>query len=222
MRCVDTGMGDSAANGRGCGANEVCDDGACVPCVAGLACTPTNSCHLGSTTCSTGKSTCLDRGVPDLSANGTPCGASGVCDAGSCACPAPDNCGTISDPLLGTISCGFCTGADTCGGGGVANVCGCTPLLTCPSPDNCGMISNGCGGAIDCGTCTPPQVCGVGGTPHVCGSCMPLTACPAPDNCGIISDGCGGTVNCGTCTGTQVCAVVVVDGGTAIVCVPGG
>lgn len=34
------------------------------------------------------------------------------------------SCGTISDGCNGTLACGSCTSPDTCGGGGVANVCG--------------------------------------------------------------------------------------------------
>jgi hypothetical protein len=34
------------------------------------------------------------------------------------------NCGTISDGCGGQLSCGTCTAPATCGGGGVANVCG--------------------------------------------------------------------------------------------------
>jgi len=34
------------------------------------------------------------------------------------------NCGTIPDGCGGTLTCGVCTAPQTCGGGGVANVCG--------------------------------------------------------------------------------------------------
>jgi len=37
------------------------------------------------------------------------------------------NCGTIPDGCGGTLSCGACTAPQTCGGGGVANVCGGAP-----------------------------------------------------------------------------------------------
>ncbi len=124
-------------------------------------------------------------------------------------CPAPDNCGTISDGCGGMLNCGTCTSPQTCGGGGTPNVCGCTPLTMCPAPDNCGMISDGCGGKISCGTSTSPNTCGGGGTPNVCG-CTPLTMCPSGDDCGTLSDGCGGTIACGTadgggCTAPQTC-----------------
>jgi hypothetical protein len=34
------------------------------------------------------------------------------------------NCGAVSDGCGGTLNCGTCTGGQTCGGGGAANVCG--------------------------------------------------------------------------------------------------
>ena len=40
-------------------------------------------------------------------------------------CPAQSkDCGTISDGCGGTLSCGACSGAESCGGGGLPNVCG--------------------------------------------------------------------------------------------------
>ena len=41
------------------------------------------------------------------------------------------NCGTISDGCGGTLVCGSCTAPQTCGGAGVANVCGLSPA---PAP----------------------------------------------------------------------------------------
>jgi Pro-kumamolisin, activation domain len=127
-------------------------------------------------------------------------GDAGILTNGCCTpitkCPAPDNCGTISNGCGGTISCGTCTAPQTCTG----NVCGCTPITSCPAGDNCGTVSNGCGGTINCGTCTAPQTC----TGNVCG-CTPITTCPAGDNCGTAPNGCGGTLNCGTCAAPQTC-----------------
>jgi hypothetical protein len=34
------------------------------------------------------------------------------------------NCGTLADGCGGLLNCGACTAPDTCGGGGLANVCG--------------------------------------------------------------------------------------------------
>ncbi len=86
------------------------------------------------------------------------------------------NCGTISDGCGGSLDCGTCAPSETCGGGGVANVCGvCTPTSCAAQGKNCGTISDGCGGTLDCGTCTAPQTCGGGGTANVCGSGASLT-----------------------------------------------
>src|SRR5206468_2119321 len=40
------------------------------------------------------------------------------------------NCGTISDGCGGTLTCGVCTAPQTCGGGGLANVCGASTVST--------------------------------------------------------------------------------------------
>jgi hypothetical protein len=41
------------------------------------------------------------------------------------------NCGSVADGCGGTLSCGTCTSPQTCGGGGVANVCGTTTTSSC-------------------------------------------------------------------------------------------
>jgi hypothetical protein len=116
-------------------------------------------------------------------------------------CRAGVDCGTIPDgDCTGfTLDCGTCTSPDTCGGGGVSNQCGCTPITTCPAGDDCGSVPDGCGGTLNCGTCTAPNSCGGGGTMNVCG-CTPTT-CSAAD-CGMTADGCGGTLDCGDCQPT--------------------
>ena len=64
--CLDTG---DVANGTSCGANQVCNTGACVSCTAGVACgTNPNPCVEGSTSCATGTSTCVNTAA--LIANG--------------------------------------------------------------------------------------------------------------------------------------------------------
>jgi len=122
-------------------------------------------------------------------------------------CPQPDNCGTISDGCGGTVSCGpACTAPQTCGGGGTANVCGCTPTVTmCPTGTNCGTVADGCGGTVSCGpACTAPQTCGGGGMVNVCG-CTPTTCTAQNAECGTISDGCGAMLTCPTCSGATTC-----------------
>jgi hypothetical protein len=95
-------------------------------------------------------------------------------------------CGA-SDGCNGQCSQGTCTPPNTCGGGGMVNVCGCTP--NCQGK-YCGA-SDGCNGQCSEGACTPPSTCGGGGTRNVCG-CTPN--CPA----GVCQtpDGCGGTCMC--------------------------
>src|SRR5262249_34707070 len=86
---------------------------------------------------------------------------------------AAENCGSIADGCGGTLNCGTCTAPQTCGGGGVANVCGaaaCTPTTCAAQGKNCGTIADGCGGTLGCGVCTAPQTCGGGGVPNVCGA----------------------------------------------------
>ncbi|MEA2559244.1 MAG: hypothetical protein QOH06_748 [Acidobacteriota bacterium] len=92
------------------------------------------------------------------------------------------NCGLIDDGLGDQVSCGTCTGTNTCGGGGVPNVCGCTPLEC--GTRRCGSLNRGCGlGRVDCGDCQGDMFCDrqnfcqkpceCGGTPPNCLRCCP-------------------------------------------------
>jgi len=101
-----------------------------------------------------------DRGSTD--AESAAISNAGTSDAGSegCAaltsCPTGDNCDSVPNGCGGAIDCGAtCVAPETCGGGGSANVCGCTPMC---SGKNCG--DDGCGSS--CGTCGATQICGVG------------------------------------------------------------
>src|SRR5262249_28066025 len=53
-----------------------------------------------------------------------------ICASVTCA-SLGKNCGTISDGCGHTLTCGSCTAPQSCGGGGVANVCGPCPPTTC-------------------------------------------------------------------------------------------
>ncbi|MCA3012638.1 MAG: carboxypeptidase regulatory-like domain-containing protein [Myxococcaceae bacterium] len=96
-------------------------------------------------------------------------------------CPVGLNCGPIADGCGGTLSCGTCTTAgQSCGGGGVANVCGttntCVPRTCQQAGATCGQVGDGCGGLTpNCGTCPADAgiICGGGGIPNVCGTNVP-------------------------------------------------
>jgi Protein of unknown function (DUF1566) len=75
----------------------------------------------------------------------------------------PDGCGGIYGSG-GTLECGSCTAPDSCGGGGVANQCGCTDNgLACSNAGQvCGTHVNNCGQQVSCGTCSDlnkPKCC---------------------------------------------------------------
>lgn len=126
-----------------------------------------------------------------------------------------DNCGTPR-----TVNCGTCIGPETCGGGGVEHVCGCTPetgdALCLRLGKDCDMVTeqDNCGVTrmVDCGSCTVPETCGGGGVPNVCGCtaesdtelCARLekdcNSIVASDNCAAVR-----TVNCGSCEAPQTC-----------------
>lgn len=132
---------------------------------------------------------------------GTCTGTGQACTGGVCSCTpetdaqmctrlvkncgtftAYDNCGTSRTTAA---PCGTCSGANTCGGGGTSNVCGCLPETdaamclrlgkncnTLTDTDNCGSPRTT---ATPCGTCTGTGItCGGGGTPNVCGGIYDL------------------------------------------------
>jgi hypothetical protein len=117
-------------------------------------------------------------------AAGEACGAGGPSTCGivnnpctPLACPASSDagivCGPMGDGCGNLLDCGPCPTGTTCGGGGVANICGAPPCTaqTCQSANAaCGTIADGCGGTLSCGTCTAPDTCGGGGVANQCGS----------------------------------------------------
>jgi len=166
--------------------------------------------------------TCGGGGVPSVCGGGPP-----PCVKKTCADYPSGTCGQMSDGCGGlTTSCGTCTAPATCGGGGVASVCGgataCTKKTCADYPSGtCGQVSDGCGGlTANCGSCTSPQTCGGGGVASMCGGgpppCTKKTCADYPSGtCGQVSDGCGGlTVSCGTCTAPNTCG----GGGVASQC----
>jgi hypothetical protein len=138
--CVDTAI--DAFNCGACG--NVCSTGLCV---SGSCVCPTGltNCHGTCSNLATDPTNCGTCG--HVCPVGTAC-VNGVCVGVGCSsdvdCPQGmhcvngvcvgctpttcvaqgKNCGSIPDGCGGALSCGMCTSPMTCGGGGVANVCG--------------------------------------------------------------------------------------------------
>ena len=134
-----------------------------------------------------------------------------VCTPTTCAAQGA-TCGTISDGCGGTLNCGTCPAGQTCGGGGVANVCGaCVPKTCAQQGFNCGAATDGCGNIINCGACLSPQTCGGGGVANACGpgTCVPKTCAQLGVSCGPAPDGCGNIIQCGSCPAGHTCVTGV-------------
>jgi hypothetical protein len=214
----------SCPTGQTCGGGGVAgkcgapDGGSCVPssCTTqGINCGPAgDGCGNLIASCGvcTGDQTCGGGGIA---------GQCGFPDSGSCvpsSCSAQHvTCGPIGDGCGNLItSCGTCTGAQSCGGGGVAGQCGlpdagsCKPLTCAQQGVGCGPSGDGCGNLLACGTCPAGTSCGGGGVPGQCGSpdsgtCQALSCSQQGLNCGLSGDGCGNEINCGTCPAGQAC-----------------
>ncbi|MHB8875748.1 MAG: hypothetical protein ACYC8T_18840, partial [Myxococcaceae bacterium] len=212
-----------------------------VPCILALATLFTAACGPATPDCgpSTCSGCCDPTGMCQPGTLASSCGSFGYactacrpadnCSAGSCVLAvqpcvpktcqqAGANCGSLPDGCGGTLVCGTCPVAQSCGGGGVPNVCGdgtCTPKTCAALGKNCGLVSDGCAASLPCGTCSGGDTCGGAGVPNVCGQgCSPTTCQAQGKDCGSISDGCGVTLNCGTCSGGDTCG----GGGVANVC----
>ena len=144
--------------------------------------------------------------------SGTNPDSGGTCPAylGDCA-QQKKNCGTAIDGCGHTLDCGTCTGNETCGGSGTANVCGaptCTSKTCAEQGFNCGMATDGCNNAISCGaTCPTGETCGatMGNVCGTGGTCTPKTCAGEGFSCGMQSDGCSSLLNCGTCPSGETC-----------------
>src|SRR5258706_5259028 len=85
------------------------------------------------------------------------------------------------------MDCGGCTGGLSCGGDGIANLCGSAPdsgactLTSCTNANGkyCGVVGDGCGGSVDCGGCSGAQTCGGAGPANLCGVAADSGACTA-------------------------------------------
>jgi hypothetical protein len=74
-------------------------------CADGGSCVPANPCHTGIIDCSSGSPKCVDTGNP--ATDGTACGGSNLCCAGSCIDVQTDekNCGNCNNTCAVTASC---------------------------------------------------------------------------------------------------------------------
>jgi hypothetical protein len=125
-------------------------------------------------------------------------------------------CGAIDDGCGGQLDCGdTCALPKTCGGGGVANECGCTPetdLGFCERlGKDCDAVSafDSCqiSRTINCGICAGLDTCGGSGTVNVCGhpgdKCQDVTCNPG-ETCDTADWRCKCTST--SCKGPQVCS----------------
>jgi hypothetical protein len=180
------------------------------------------SCGIQGDGCGGETAFCNPCAPPDTCGGGGVTGKCGAPDGGACvpetcANYPPTTCGIQGDGCGGeTAFCNPCVPPATCGGGGIAGLCGstdggetCHPQK-CPSNIKCGPAANGCGGLVQCGNCPSGETCGGGGTPGKCGAsdagvCTPETCKELGYTCGPAGDGCGNIIQCGTCSGSQTC-----------------
>jgi hypothetical protein len=192
--------------GRPPGGNGFC------PCGSGLtrcgtACVnltrDVNHCGACDAVCPTGAN------VADLVCRQGLCRITG-CAAGWADCDGQAETGC--EKALGTeTDCGACGDAcadpETCGGGELDGVCGCTDDGTACLGRVCGPATNNCGAPVTCGNCLAEQECTDVGlctcTPTSCGGC-----CDAAGLCQLETTeavcGAGGEV-CRECQTGQVC-----------------
>lgn len=145
----------------------------------------------------------------------TSCVSPPTCTPLTCANYPAGTCGAQSDGCGGlTANCGTCTPPQTCGGGGVPNMCGapdagsCPPLTCAGQNIKCGPAGDGCGGLLMCGNCPSGQTCISGqcyapdaGPPI----CVPKTCAQQGIQCGPAGDGCGNIIMCPACPAGQTC-----------------
>jgi hypothetical protein len=121
---------------------------------------------------------CVAVGCGGDSGKGKP--DSTVCTAKTCSGEGK-NCGSLPDGCGKVLQCGAgCTGSMSCGGGGVANVCGvgtCAPTSCATEGKTCGPISDKCSEVLQCGDCPAGKSCG---SANVCVD-RPDSGAPAAD-----------------------------------------
>ena len=209
--------------GDGCGGTLTCGDcpagSTCGGAGVANTCAPTN-CTAGTCMAAGGARYCgsigdgCGRTLDCGGCTGTQVCTSNICRTPGCVpltCNAGVSryCGTIGDGCGGSIDCGACTAPATCGGQGVANVCGdpnCKKITCNPTGGGqyCGTIGDGCGGTLTCPMTCPMGTCGAAppgggmGVPNVCpsmttGGCTGI-ACNVPKCTGTATTSISGTV----------------------------
>jgi hypothetical protein len=203
MTCVD---GANKSNGTGCGTNMVCNNGACVACTAGGACTGNPSiCKNGVYSCSTGMQTCAD-GSNKM--GGTSCGTNMVCDGnGNCGlCTANQTCTGNPNPCY--------TGLTSCTTGTM--VCNNNTPKAAGTPCGTNLVCNGSGTCVSCTaglSCTTnPSQCRNGVTSCSTGAQTCVDGGPKTDGTGC-NDG-------NDCTYGEYCSAGVCTGGNGTICYP--
>ncbi len=113
-----------------------------------------------------------------------------------------------------------CPAEQTCGGGGIPNLCGapaCAPLGCVELAAECGVLDDGCGAQLNCGTCSGGMVCGALVANQCDFPCVPLSISVAcMGKCGTVADGCGGTFECNAGNGGVVCSNPLWCGGSGV------
>jgi hypothetical protein len=188
--CIETGI---VSDGTSCGTNQVCVNGTCVSCTAGVACTP-STCQTGVTSCASGTSMCMITGTV---VNGTSCGTNMRCSSGSCICNAGAACLSTNPCKIGTISCA--TGSPVCGDSADAtDGTACGTSRVCSGGKCVSVLAPGasCSAGWQCSTsnCVDNHCCTQTSCPQ-CQDCGATGSCaPVPDN--TDDDTCSGTLVC--------------------------
>ncbi len=177
---IGDGCGSSVQCGP-CPSGETCGGGGVANRCGGPKCTPLGCASVGATCgwigdgCG-GSLSCGDCIAPDTCGGAgvaSACGHNGIASCVPLTCKEVGaGCGPVADGCGALLDCGPCPAGQTCGGGGVPNLCGaptCTPTTCSALGFECGPAGDGCGGLLDCGTCPSGQSCGGGGVPNRCG-----------------------------------------------------
>lgn len=215
--CVHSNNSASCNDSNACTTNDTCSGGSCKGGPA-LDCDDNNVCTDDSCDKSSG---CQHGNNTASCSDGLYCNGAEKCMSGTCRDAADPCSGSTPACIEETDKCVECTSDDhctepeTCGGGGRANVCGCTPscpaCLTSSQPDGCGdTCPANCKTSCNSGACS---ACGNG----TCGSGENCSSCPADCGCTTgqecVDGTCSPTCGNGTCGSGEDCSNCPADCG---------